>query len=360
MKEKPVSNKLIKLLVLFSIVFIAGCKDNDRQHIVIREQGSFTVGGKIITAKGTFDHRQPFNTQGQSLHGDHAYVFYQIPAKAKKHPLVFLHGGDQSAKTWESTPDGRDGFQNIFLREGRGVYLVDQPRRGKAGRSLLAAPVPPAQDDQMWFTQFRMGVWPELFDDSQFPKDKEALNQFFRQMTPNTGPYDTDVISDAVAALHDKIGPSVLITHSQGGGSGWYAAIKSDNIKAVVSYEPGSGFVFPENEMPEPIPNGFATLTPVAVSVKDFKKLTQIPIVIYYGDHIPAEASDIPGFDYWRACLKMARIWAETVNRHGGDATVVHLPEIGVFGNTHFPFSDLNNREIANLLSEFLKEKNLN
>lgn len=47
------------------------------------------------------------------------------------------------------------------------------------------------------------------------------------------------------------------------------------------------------------------------------------------------------------------------MNRHGGDVTVVHLPEAGVFGNTHFPFSDLNNVTVANLMSRFLGEKRL-
>ena len=55
----------------------------------------------------------------------------------------------------------------------------------------------------------------------------------------------------------------------------------------------------------------------------------------------------------------MARLWAEAVNRQGGDVTVVHLPEIGIRGNTHFAFSDLNNLEIADLLSQWLKKMGL-
>ncbi len=47
------------------------------------------------------------------------------------------------------------------------------------------------------------------------------------------------------------------------------------------------------------------------------------------------------------------------MNRRRGDVTVVHLPEIGIRGNTHFPFSDLNNLEIADLLSKFLEKKGL-
>lgn len=88
-------------------------------------------------------------------------------------------------------------------------------------------------------------------------------------------------------------------------------------------------------------------------------KLTRIPIVIYYGDFILKEPVANPGQDGWRVRLAMARQWAEAINRHGGDAKVVHLPEIGINGNTHFPFSDLNNVQIADLMSQFLADKHL-
>ncbi|BCN09043.1 hypothetical protein RPSD_09280 [Ralstonia solanacearum] len=55
----------------------------------------------------------------------------------------------------------------------------------------------------------------------------------------------------------------------------------------------------------------------------------------------------------------MARLWVEAINKHGGDARLVHLPEIGIRGNTHFLMSDLNNVEIAGLVSTFLAEKKL-
>jgi len=98
----------------------------------------------------------------------------------------------------------------------------------------------------------------------------------------------------------------------------------------------------------------------VGVPKGDFLKLTKIPIVIYYGDFIPTEMdAQNPGADGWRARLEMARLWCDAVNRNGGDATVVHLPEIGIKGNTHFPFSDLNNIEIADLMENWLVEKGL-
>jgi pimeloyl-ACP methyl ester carboxylesterase len=125
--------------------------------MIIREQASFAVGGTVVTAPGTFDPiRQGAydpggpDPQGQTLHGDHAYVFYQVPADARELPLVFWHGYGQSAKTWETTPDGREGFQTIFLRRRFPVYLIDQPRRGRAGLSTQPATVTATPDEQLW------------------------------------------------------------------------------------------------------------------------------------------------------------------------------------------------------------------
>jgi len=91
----------------------------------------------------------------------------------------------------------------------------------------------------------------------------------------------------------------------------------------------------------------------------EFMKLTKIPIIIYYGDFIPEKPNDNPGQDGWRVRLEMARNWRDVVNRHGGDVTVVHLPEIGIRGNTRFPMSDMNNLQIADQMSKFLSEKKL-
>lgn len=351
----------VALLVSASIMWSGSAmavEKSKTEPLVIQEQGSFAVGGTVITTPGTYDPIK-WAPEGQTLHGDHAYVFYQIPAKARKLPLVFLHGAGEFSKTWETTPDGREGFQNIFLRRGFGVYLIDQPRRGNAGRSTLPIGIKPTTDEQMIFDICRVGIWPDYFPGVQFSRDQEALNQYFRQMTPNTGPYDAGVISDAVAALFNKVGPGILVTHSQGGGPGWLSAIKSQNVRAVVAYEPGSGFVFPEGEVPSPMPSSAGTLDASSVPLSDFMQLTKIPIIIYYGDNIPEQPSSNPGQDNWRVRLAMARLWADAVNRHGGDVTVVHLPEIGIYGNTHFAFSDLNNVQIADLLSKFLKERGL-
>jgi pimeloyl-ACP methyl ester carboxylesterase len=350
--------QLTRLILLTTSILVFTQCANKNNSIIIQEQGSFMVGGSIITNPGVFNPYNP-SPEGQTLHGDHAYVFYQIPADARKYPLVMWHGFGQFSRTWETTPDGREGYQNIFLRRRYPVYLIDQPRRGDAGRSTVSAQIDPIPDEQQWFGTFRIGIWPDYFEGVQFARDKQTLEQYFRSMTPNIGAIDLNVNAEAVSALFDKMGQGILVTHSHSGGMGWLTAIKNQNIKAIVSYEPGSGFLFPEGEVPAPLPSAGGSLEAVGIPMTDFMKLTKIPIVIYYGDFIPKEPSNNPGQDGWRVRLEMARLWRDAVNKYGGDVTVVHLPETGIKGNTHFPFSDLNNIEIAGLMSEWLSEKGL-
>lgn len=361
--------RFVFLPIVFLMLLIASAskgQNKNSKYLIIKEQGSFAIGGTVITNPGTFDpiKHGAFNpanqpSEGQTLHGDHAYVFYQIPVQPRKFPLVFWHGHGQSIKTWQTTPDGREGYQNIFLRRSFPVYLIDQPRRGEAARSTKPVSLTATPDEQLWFGIFRLGAWPDFYPGVQFSKDSNTLNQFFRQMVPNTGPYDAQVNIDAVSSLFDKIGQGILVTHSQSGGPGWRTAIKNNNIKAIVSFEPGGDFIFPEGEAIDTIRVSGRTITPPRVPMNDFMKLTKIPIIIYYGDNIPNQSSTNPGQEQWRVFLSIAKQFRDVVNKHGGDVTLVHLPETGIKGNTHFLMSDINNLEIADHLLKWLKEKKL-
>ncbi|TBL69119.1 alpha/beta fold hydrolase [Paenibacillus thalictri] len=347
-----------------SKVDAANAQSGKNAILTIEKQGSFSVGGTVIEVPGTyesqnFDNWKPY-PEGQTYHGDHASVFYQIPQNARDLSMVFLHGAGQSARTWQTTPDGRDGFQNIFLKRGFGTYLIDQPRRGQAGRSTVEAQITPVADEQMWFEVWRMGHWPKYSENVQFPQDEASLEQFFQWMTPNTGNFDANLVAGATAKVFDKSGAGILVTHSQGGLPGWMAATQTDKIAAVAAYEPGN-YLFPENEVPEALPSRTGALQGIGVPMDEFKKLTGIPIVIYFGDYIPEvnEVSDDLGAENWRVRQELGRKFVETVNKYGGDATLVELPKIGVHGNTHFLFAELNNVELANLLSDWMKEKGL-
>jgi quercetin dioxygenase-like cupin family protein len=324
------------------------------ETIGIQEQGAFSAGGTVITSEGKFDPLKPWHEAqgGQTRHGNHADVFYQIPINTKRYSMVFLHGYGQSRRSWQTTADGREGFSNIFLRKGYSVYLADQPGRGDAGQTAKPAQITATPDDQTWFTQFRIGLYPDYNKGVQFPKDEQSLDNFFRMMTPNTGSVDEATIVSAMSAVFEKSGEGILFTHSAGGAPGWKTAIKNEKVKAIVAIEPG-GFCFPEGETPKDNRGG------AGIPLDEFIKLTKIPIIVYYGDYIPKEETAAYSQNFWRNVLAVARQWAAVVNAHGGDVTVVQLPEAGMKGNTHFIMSDLNNLEIAAHLEKWLNQKGL-
>lgn len=120
-----------------------------------------------------------------------------------------------------------------------------------------------------------------------------------------------------------------------------------------MAYEPGSAassFVFPEHE-PRPVGS-------IGVPLSDFMKLTRIPIHIVYGDFLPKSGGNI-WQQQWRQAANVARDFADAINHSGGDAQVFELPDIGLKGNTHFPFADLNNEQVADQMSRFLHVKGL-
>ena len=87
------------------------------------------------------------------------------------------HGGGQSGKTWESTIDGREGYQSIFLRRDFSVYIIDQPRRGRAGNTTVGQNLVPNPSDELLFVAWRLGLNPPtLYPGSQFPPGADALN----------------------------------------------------------------------------------------------------------------------------------------------------------------------------------------
>jgi hypothetical protein len=131
-------------------------------------------------------------------------------------------------------------------------------------------------------------------------------------------------------------------------------------VKAIVDYE-GSNQPFPAGQAPAPLPayDGFLVGPGAPVLLEDFLKLTKIPIQIVVGDNIPSSPQPNLPLETHRLQLIFKKQFVETVNRYGGDASLLRLPDVGIYGNTHAPFLDLNNLEVADLMSEFLHEKDL-
>jgi len=344
-----------------------------KQPVVIAQQGSFSVGGRTVQGAGVFDPtKSPAGTnQGQTLWVDQMYVQYQIPVDTHRYPLVLVHGGGGTGRVWESTPDGREGYQTIFLRRGYSVYIVDFPRRGRSGQPTFNGPfgnldgtqvvanVTGKTGVQFGWTRWRIGpTYPEVFPVQKFPADRASIDQFFQSLVPTVSD-DATVITDALVVLLDKIGPVILVTHSQSGLFGWLTSIRRPNlVKAVVSYEPG--FVFPEGATPQPISLFKGTMEAgTIVPAADFASLTKVPLQVVYGDNIPTRPIPDLVADGRRAQVVASRLFEKAVNSQGGDAEILHLPDVGLHGNSHFMFSDLNNVAVADQLARFLATKGL-
>lgn len=340
---------------ILMLAWIAGilsvCAQTD-EGLRIKKQGVFSSGGRVTPpVPGQYDAARNWldpARKGTTSHVDHANTFYQIPVRGNGTPMVFLHGYGQSRTGWQTTPDGREGWADIFLRKGYSVFLVDQPRRGAAGattemtRDALDADGGSYKPgDQAWYTHFRIGrVAPGRYPGSQFPPGDEAQNQFFCQMTPNTGSYDEKCFGRALSAVLADVykmtgRKSVYVTHSQGGRVGWQT--DADHIAAIVAVEPGGA--------------------PAAGS-EEYRKLlrAKVPILFLFGDYIENGPRDIQSTAFWQEDLRQCRDFARKYNADGGNATVVHLPDVGVRGNSHFMFEEMNNAQIADIVDSWLAQ----
>lgn len=336
-------------------IVLTSDEEADTDALQVADQGIFSSGGTVTEpVEGEFDPTTNWldmTRAGNTAHVDHANVLYQIPQNETGLPMVFLHDYGQSRMGWMTTPDGRDGWSTSFLRKGHGVFLVDQPRRGEAGStaSMTTDNIDTWSEDskeympgdQAWYTHFRIGrTAPERYEGSQFPEGEEAQDQFFRQMTPNTGSFDQAVdaaaMDEVMQDVYDMTGEkSIYVTHSQGGCVGW--DVDPTNVAAIVAIEPGG--------TPE-------------IDSEQYQRLlgANIPIVIYFGDYIDNGPSDIQSTEFWRTVRDTAVEFAESYNADGGNCTVINLPDIGITGNSHFMFQELNSEEIAAHVENWIQE----
>ena len=177
-------------------------------------------------------------------------------------------------------------------------------------------------------------------------------------MHPSTALSFRAVVSVSSPTASPPDAASVLTVTSFRTCCGRLTAIRSPEVRGIISLEPGT-YVFPEGEVPEDMPSLTGTMKGIAVPPEEFNKLTQIPIILYFGDYIPENVTDKLGGENWRVRLQMGRKFVEAVNRHGGHAALVELPKIGIRGNTHFLMSDKNNNIIADHMAAWLRQNKL-
>jgi len=316
-----------------------------KEPIALRDMGSFHIGGRVVEITGQPVKEVVFTPGGVPARVDpngayqveQMYVQYFLPQNRKgKLPLLMWHGGGLTGVTYETKPDGGEGWLTMFIRKGWDVYISDAVERGRSGwtNTFKGEPVFLPQGDP--WERFRIGPpgsWNAdkakrtTYPGAQFPV--EAYEQFMKQGVPRWTTTD-DAIVAAYIALVDKICPCVVMVHSQSGAFGFKVAeARPDKVKALVAVEPTLG----------------GDASKVAL-------LKNTPIFMMFGDN----AKDHPR---WSKIRQADLDYVGVLRAAGGNVDVVDLPDIGIKGNSHMLMMDKNNAETAELIQKWLAGKGL-
>lgn len=356
---------------------------NASHPVAAAHQGHFYVGGNYFTTPA-----------GQFMTGQ-MYVEYQIPEhRQHRFPIIMWHGGGQSGACYKTTPDGRDGWAQFFLRRGYAVYIVDQPGRGRSAYhpdAYLPLSWRSSEAIQERFTApQRSGVWPQAHLHTQWPGSGMAGNAVFDQFYAAQLPYiesfalQQKLNRDAGAALLDRIGPAILMTHSESGAYGWLIAdARPGLVTGIVAAEPSGPPVYnPKFEKDRATSRAWKgdlakpwgltwqprTYAPAVTDPKELSfveqaqpdglgllkcwlqkeparklvNLKNVPVMI-----LTAESSFHAGYDHGTS-----RYLAQAGVRN----TFVRLTDRGIRGNGHMMMLEKNSLQIASLIEEWLAE----
>ncbi len=355
-------------------------KRSTAKPLVISRMGHFYVGGRIDRS-----------IEGAPMVGQ-MYVEFWIPRTVRApYPVVMIHGNWQTGTNFTGTPDGRDGWAQYFLRHGHAVYVVDQVARGRSPHfSLSQGAVGGANLDRTqhrFVAPERYNLWPQARRHTQWPgSGKPGDKHFdafyatqFQSLIDNEK--SQEINRDAAAALLDKIGPAVVLTHSQSGAYGWLIAdARPKLVKAIVSIEPNGppvyesafkgapdwfedigpakpfGLTFAPLAYDPPLKPG-QTLKFVhqdkpdapglvrgwlqAEPARKLRNLMKIPVLIVAG-----EASYHAAFDHCTAAY---------LAQAGVPVTFLRLEDAGLRGNGHMMMLEKNSDAVAGLLVDWLK-----
>ncbi len=353
---------------------------SESKPLQIARQGYLFTGGKYS------------ETNGVRVMSGQLYTEFQIPAK-RSHPwpVVMIHGGGQSGTNFTGTPDGREGWAQYFLRNGYAVYVADQPGRGRAayvaGEYGPAAQVNLDNVQRRFVAPERYKLWPQAHLHTQWPGEgapgDPVFDQFYASQLPSIQNFTLQqtLNRDAILALLEKIGPAILLTHSQSGAFGWPVAdARPDLVKAIVAVEPNGPPFFDVENIPAPdwfrdaamparpwgITAARLSYSPPAANASDLAvvqqdrpdeaglsrcwtqksparmlpNLAKFPILI-----LTAEASYHAPYDH---CT------VKYLEQAGVRPTWIKLADIGIHGNGHMMMLEKNNLAIAGVISQWL------
>ena len=367
------------LLLAFCTAVSAAAAPAANDGLSIANQGYLFAGGKYETIKG------------QRVMAGQIYAEFQIP-KNQTHPfpIVMVHGAIQTGTNFTGTPDSRMGWAEYFLRQGYAVYVIDQPGRARASYNAdIEGPqgFPDLDATQQRFTApAKFGLWPQARLHTQWPgtglPGDPVFDQFYASQVPFVRTPETaqSMTRDALVALLEKIGPAVVMTHSQSGSMGWLVAdARPDLVRALIQVEPAGPPVHDVDMVgaPDYLRDG-ALVRPWGLSA----------VPLSYAPRA-ANASELSFVQQEKADRpELARCWMQTaparqlpnlammpmlivngeasfhasfehcpvryLEQAGVHPTWIDLGKAGVHGNGHMMMLEKNNLEVAGVIERWL------
>jgi pimeloyl-ACP methyl ester carboxylesterase len=351
-----------------------------RKPLILETFGYLYAGGRI-------DH----SVEGTPMVGQ-MYAEYFVPRPVKSpYPIVMIHGGSQTGTNFTGTPDGREGWAQYFLRRGHAVYVVDQVARGRSAHwSQSQGPVAAAdlkRTEQRFVAPKRFKLWPQASKHTQWrgagkPGDP-IFDAFYAAQFPSLKDYgkQQELNRNAIVALLERIGPAILLVHSQSGAFAWQVAdARPKLVKAIVAVEPNGPPVYetdfkgspewfadigppktsglgmlplsydpplrPREKLtfvrqPKPDAPGLVRGWLQAEPARKLPNLAGIPLLI-----LVAEASYHAAYDHCTAAY---------LTQAGVPNTFIRLADIGIRGNGHMMMLEKNSDEIAAVIEDWLK-----
>jgi Alpha/beta hydrolase family len=334
------------LFLILAAALITGCA-TPPNGLAIKDMGSFHVGGREVTLSGLPVKEVVFAAGGVPAKIDpngvyqveQMYVQYFVPSTERgKLPLLLWHGGGLSGVTYETKPDGGEGWLNYFIKQGWTVYNSDAAERGRSGWAMypeVTKTEPVFLTKENPFERFRIGAGAGSYNKdiskmkplpgSQFPL--EGYDNFTKQGVPRWTSTDAPTIA-AYTALVDKVCPCIVLAHSQGGPFAYRVAqARPDKVKALVLVEPA----------------GIGD-TATAAALKN------IPNVSIYGDFIEGDSR-------WPTIRANNIKFHSAIRAAGGTPEIIDLPTVGIKGNSHMMMMDKNSTDIAAVIQKWLEAK---
>lgn len=311
--------------------------------IALTDIGSFYVGGRALTVSGRPKTRVTYSAGFADVPYDpnghfwieQAYVQYFLPTRPRfQTPVLLVHGGGLTGAIWETKPDGAPGWLAYFLRAGIATYVIDNAERGRAGFCSHDGVWPGApitrSGEESW-SLYRIGDAANFdaripFAGQQFPIEAwDGLAKLTVARWPANGP----VLLAGLEAAIERIGPCVVIGHSQGGGLALSAALAlPDIVRACVLLEPHG--------------------IPTAMEKSAVRGRGSLLVM---GDYL----SLVPE---WRDLSSKAHSAQQLWQESSGVAETLALPERGISGNSHMPMMDRNSDVVAEHIVEWLDRQN--